>query len=44
MLSFGLTVLLDGVSYGMILFLISVGLTVTMGLMRSSISRTAPSR
>ncbi len=34
MLSFGLTVLLDGVSYGMILFLISVGLTVTMGLMR----------
>jgi branched-chain amino acid transport system permease protein len=34
MLPFGLTVLLDGVSYGMILFLISVGLTVTMGLMR----------
>src|SRR5215472_16056040 len=34
MLSFGLTVLLDGVSFGMILFLISVGLTVTMGLMR----------
>jgi branched-chain amino acid transport system permease protein len=34
MLSFVLTVLLDGVSYGMILFLISVGLTVTMGLMR----------
>jgi branched-chain amino acid transport system permease protein len=34
MLSFGLTVLLDGISYGMILFLISVGLTVTMGLMR----------
>jgi branched-chain amino acid transport system permease protein len=34
MLSFALTVLLDGVSYGMILFLISVGLTVTMGLMR----------
>jgi branched-chain amino acid transport system permease protein len=34
MLSFGLTVLLDGVSYGMVLFLISVGLTVTMGLMR----------
>src|ERR1700719_2732383 len=34
MLSFALTVLLDGVSYGMILFLISVGLTVAMGLMR----------
>jgi branched-chain amino acid transport system permease protein len=34
MLSFALTVLLDGISYGMILFLISVGLTVTMGLMR----------
>jgi branched-chain amino acid transport system permease protein len=34
MLSFALTVLLDGVSYGMILFLISVGLTITMGLMR----------
>jgi len=34
MLSFILTVLLDGISYGMILFLISVGLTVTMGLMR----------
>jgi branched-chain amino acid transport system permease protein len=32
--SFVLTVLLDGISYGMILFLISVGLTVTMGLMR----------
>jgi branched-chain amino acid transport system permease protein len=29
-----MTVLLDGISYGMILFLISVGLTVTMGLMR----------
>ena len=28
------TVLLDGISYGMVLFLISVGLTVTMGLMR----------
>lgn len=28
------TVLLDGVSYGMVLFIISVGLTVTMGLMR----------
>src|SRR3989304_5025028 len=34
MLSFALTMLLDGVSYGMILFLISVGLTVTRGLMR----------
>lgn len=34
MLSFAATVLLDGISYGMILFLISVGLTVTMGLMR----------
>jgi hypothetical protein len=31
---FALTILLDGISYGMILFLISVGLTVTMGLMR----------
>lgn len=34
MLSFGLTILLDGVSYGMVLFIISVGLTITMGLMR----------
>src|SRR5262249_21716431 len=34
MLSFALTILLDGISYGMILFLISVGLTATMGLMR----------
>jgi len=34
MLSFALTVLLDGISYGMILFIISVGLTITMGLMR----------
>ena len=34
MLSFALIILLDGISYGMILFLISVGLTVTMGLMR----------
>jgi branched-chain amino acid transport system permease protein len=34
MLSFALTILLDGVSYGMVLFIISVGLTVTMGLMR----------
>jgi branched-chain amino acid transport system permease protein len=29
-----LTILLDGAAYGMILFIISVGLTVTMGLMR----------
>jgi branched-chain amino acid transport system permease protein len=29
-----LTVLLDGIAYGMVLFIISVGLTVTMGLMR----------
>jgi branched-chain amino acid transport system permease protein len=29
-----LTILLDGLAYGMILFIISVGLTVTMGLMR----------
>lgn len=29
-----LTILLDGMSYGMVLFIISVGLTVTMGLMR----------
>ena len=29
-----LTILLDGISYGMVLFIISVGLTVTMGLMR----------
>jgi branched-chain amino acid transport system permease protein len=28
------TVLLDGIAYGMVLFIISVGLTVTMGLMR----------
>ncbi len=34
MLSFALTIALDGISYGMILFIISVGLTVTMGLMR----------
>jgi len=33
-MAFAATILLDGVSYGMILFLISVGLTVTMGLMR----------
>ncbi len=29
-----LTLLLDGLAYGMVLFIISVGLTVTMGLMR----------
>ncbi len=34
MLSFALTILLDGLSYGMVLFIISVGLTITMGLMR----------
>jgi branched-chain amino acid transport system permease protein len=34
MLSVCLTILLDGLSYGMVLFLISVGLTITMGLMR----------
>jgi branched-chain amino acid transport system permease protein len=34
MLSFATTILLDGLSYGMVLFLISVGLTITMGLMR----------
>ena len=34
MLSFAATILLDGLSYGMVLFIISVGLTVTMGLMR----------
>ena len=34
MFSFALTILLDGLSYGMVLFLISVGLTITMGLMR----------
>jgi len=27
-------ILVDGFSYGMILFMISVGLSVTMGLMR----------
>jgi branched-chain amino acid transport system permease protein len=31
---FDATILLDGVAYGMVLFIISVGLTVTMGLMR----------
>jgi len=34
MLSYALTIMLDGFSYGMILFLISVGLTITMGMMR----------
>ena len=34
MLSFGATILLDGISYGMVLFIISVGLTITLGLMR----------
>ena len=29
-----LTILLDGAAYGMVLFIISVGLTITMGLMR----------
>lgn len=29
-----ITALLDGIAYGMVLFVISVGLTVTMGLMR----------
>lgn len=29
-----LTILLDGLAYGMVLFLISAGLTITMGLMR----------
>jgi branched-chain amino acid transport system permease protein len=34
MVSFAATILLDGISYGMVLFIISVGLTITMGLMR----------
>jgi branched-chain amino acid transport system permease protein len=34
MLYYAATILLDGISYGMILFIISVGLTITMGLMR----------
>jgi branched-chain amino acid transport system permease protein len=33
-MSIALSIILDGVAYGMILFLISVGLSVTMGLMR----------
>ena len=34
MFSFALTILLEGLSYGMVVFLSSVGLTITMGLMR----------
>ena len=34
LLSFLSFVVIDGISYGMVLFLISVGLSVTMGLMR----------
>jgi branched-chain amino acid transport system permease protein len=34
MISYGLTILIDGLAFGMILFIISVGLTITMGLMR----------
>jgi branched-chain amino acid transport system permease protein len=33
-MAYALTILLDGLSFGMVLFIISVGLTVTMGLMR----------
>ncbi|MGH6923801.1 MAG: branched-chain amino acid ABC transporter permease [Propylenella sp.] len=33
-MTYAVTILLDGLAYGMILFIISVGLTVTMGLMR----------
>jgi branched-chain amino acid transport system permease protein len=33
-MAYALTILLDGVSFGMVLFVISVGLTVTMGMMR----------
>jgi len=33
-MAYALTILLDGVSFGMVLFIISVGLTITMGLMR----------
>jgi len=33
-MAYALTILLDGVSFGMVLFIISVGLTVTMGMMR----------
>ncbi len=29
-----LSILMDGLSYGMVLFMISVGLSITMGLMR----------
>lgn len=38
-----LGVLFDGLAYGCLLFLIGIGLSVTMGLMRSSTSRTGPS-
>jgi len=34
----------DAVSYGMVLFVISIGLSIMMGLMRVVISRTAPLR
>ena len=33
-MAYALTILLDGLSFGMVLFIISVGLTITMGLMR----------
>jgi branched-chain amino acid transport system permease protein len=33
-MAYALTILLDGLAFGMVLFVISVGLTVTMGLMR----------
>ena len=33
-MSLALSVLVDGISYGMILFIISIGLSITMGLMR----------
>ena len=38
MLTFAATVLLDGISYGMVLFIISVGLTITLGLTGISIA------
>ena len=34
LLSTNTSLLVDGISYGMVLFLISVGLTVTLGVMR----------
>ena len=37
------TILFDGVAYGMLLFVLACGLAVTLGLMNSSIWRTAPS-